>query len=155
MALHYEIYSSSVTCGGLVCLSLKTGIVGGDTSTRVIQYGGGPTLIGPLPPLMEDCPPHQKKPKSPPISQNCLGISHDFPSSYIVFLKNETDFSYILPNKGQNRALFTSIVLMGVFVLIGLCTYSTTQIALCTFHYAHCAINIVLCTLCYAYCTLH
>ena len=36
------------------------------------------------------------------ISQNCLGTSRDFSSLHIVLLQNDTDFSYILLNKGQN-----------------------------------------------------
>ena len=108
MALHYEIYSSSVTCGGLVCLSLKTGIVGGHTSTRVIQYGGD----GGDPPSSDPCPtswrpvPHIIKiTKSPPISHNCWRTLRDFPSLHIVLLKTDTDFSYILPNKGTSTNL--------------------------------------------------
>ena len=39
---------------------------------------------------------------------------------------------------------------MGVFVLIALCTYSTTQIALCTLHYEYCTMHIA-----YKHCTMH
>ena len=118
MALHYEIYSSSVTWGGLVCLSLKTEIVGGETSTRVIQYGGvwggDPLSLDPCPPSWRPVPHIKKILSPPPISQNCWCTSRDFLSLHIVLWKKDTYFSYILPNKGQNSYLNPVQILSGI-----------------------------------------
>ena len=47
----------------------------------------------------DPCPPHGGLSL---IFQNCWRTLRDFSSLHIVLLQNDTDFSYILLNKGQN-----------------------------------------------------